>query len=61
MVSLKKLVENKISEIQNLATLPSIAMEIMSLTESDKSSMKVISRIIEKDITIASKILKIAN
>lgn len=61
MVSLRSLVENKISEIQNLATLPGIATEIMSLTESDRASMKEISKIIEKDMTIASKILKIAN
>ena len=61
MISLRSLVENKISEIQNLATLPGIATEIMGLTESDRSSMKEISKIIEKDMTIAAKILKIAN
>jgi len=61
MISLRSLVESKIPEIQNLATLPAIATEIMSLTESDRSSMKEISKIIEKDMTIASKILKISN
>jgi putative nucleotidyltransferase with HDIG domain len=61
MISLKKLVESKIGEIQNLATLPTIAAEVMSMAESERSSMKEISKLIEKDMTIASKILKIAN
>ena len=61
MVSLREEVYNRIGDFNELATLPAIAHEIMALTRSNKSSIGEIKKLIEKDPTIASKLLRIAN
>ncbi len=51
----------KISQIENIATLPHVATEILSILRNQNASMKQIAEIIEKDPSITAKILKISN
>ncbi len=54
-------IQNKIKYIDNLATLPSMATEILSLTRGSNASMRQIASVIEQDPSITTKILKISN
>ena len=54
-------VQNKVSKIENLATLPTIAAEILELLRSSGSSMRAIARVIEKDPSVTTKIIKVSN
>ena len=51
----------KLDKIENLPTLPSIAMEVNKLLQDHDTSIKELSMVIEKDQTIVSKILKLVN
>lgn len=50
-----------IKNIEGIPTLPSVAMEVMSLTRSPDVSIKEISECIHKDPALAMRVLKMAN
>lgn len=54
-------VQRKIYGIENLATLPNIATEIMEMIRRSSTSMREIARVIEKDASITAKIIKVSN
>lgn len=60
-MALPEAVQKRVSKIENLATLPSIAAEILDLLRSSHSGMREIARVIERDPSITAKILKVAN
>lgn len=51
----------KLDQIENLPTLPAIAMEVNKLVQDQDTSIKELSSVIEKDQAIVSKILKLVN
>ena len=51
----------KLDQIENLPTLPTIAMEVNKLVQNQDTSIKELSSVIEKDQAIVSKILKLVN
>jgi len=51
----------KLDRIDELLTLPTIAMEVNSMLQNMETSIKMLSDIIEKDQAIASKILRLVN
>ena len=51
----------KLDRIEDLPTLPSIAMEVNKMLEDYDTSIKTLSRTIEKDQAMVSKILKLVN
>lgn len=51
----------KIRSAENLPSLPLVAVEVLKLARSDKSSMADIARVIETDPALTSRILKVAN
>ncbi len=51
----------RLSEIHELPTLPEVVLRIQAMVNSDEGDAKMLSRIIEQDPAVASKILKIAN
>jgi HD-like signal output (HDOD) protein len=51
----------KIQSIIHLPSLPTIAMEVISVIENPKTNVHTLSQIIAKDQVLASKVLKIAN
>jgi putative nucleotidyltransferase with HDIG domain len=54
-------IQQRIKRIENLATLPTVATEILESIRSENSSMREISQIIEKDASVTTKILKVSN
>lgn len=54
-------IQRKVRGIENLATLPNIAAEILEKVRNSGSSMREISRIVEKDASITTKIIKVSN
>ena len=54
-------VQRKVSSIENLATLPNIATEILEMIRKSNSNMREIARVIEKDVSVTTKILKVSN
>lgn len=54
-------IQHKINRIENIATLPTIATEILNMMRNTQASMRAIARIIEKDPSITTKILKVSN
>lgn len=54
-------IKKRILSIENLPTLPTVAMEVMSLVRNPDSSMADIVKVIQNDPSITTKILKIAN
>lgn len=51
----------KLQNINNLATIPQNAMQIIHIINNPDSSIKEISNLIERDAPLTTKILKIAN
>jgi putative nucleotidyltransferase with HDIG domain len=51
----------QLDRIQNLPTLPAVAMEVNALIEDLDTSVNTLSRTIEKDPVIVSKLLKLVN
>ena len=51
----------RLSEIQNLPTLPEIVLRIQRLVMSEEGDATLLSRIIEQDPSLSAKILKVAN
>ncbi len=51
----------KISQADNLPTLPTVAVQVLQLMHSDNASVGEIARVIENDPALTSKILKVAN
>ncbi len=51
----------KVNQIESLATLPHIASDILDILRTSNSSMKEISRVIERDISVTTKIIKVSN
>ncbi|MBN1307198.1 MAG: HDOD domain-containing protein [Chitinispirillaceae bacterium] len=51
----------RISEIQQLPTLPEIVIRIQKLIMSEEGNATLLARIIEQDPALAAKILKVAN
>ena len=51
----------RLSEIQNLPTLPEIVLRIQRLIMSEEGNATLLSRIIEQDPSLTAKILKVAN
>lgn len=50
-----------LDKIENLPTLPTVAMEVNSLLQDYNTSIKKLSNVIENDQAIAAKILKLVN
>ena len=50
-----------IRNIQDIPTLPSVAMEVMTLAKTPDVSIKDISECIYKDPPLATKVLRMAN
>ncbi len=59
--SLKDRIIEIIGDIDSLPTLPHVASQIMELAMSSKSSIREMSKILESDPALTSKILKVAN
>ena len=53
--------KQKLDKIENLPTLPSIAIEVNQLLQDYDTSIKKLSIVIENDQAISSKILKLVN
>lgn len=51
----------KMNRIENLATLPNIAAEVLDMMRNTNSSMKEITRVVEKDASLTTKILRVSN
>jgi len=58
---LKKEIYLKLSSIKNLPVMPDLAIDLMSYTIDDDTSIKEISKIISRDPALAAQILKVAN
>ena len=56
-----KTILSKIDRIRDLPTLPFVALEVNRLFEDPDASLSVVSQVIEKDPSIAMKILKLVN
>jgi len=56
-----RLVLQAVKHLEDLPTLPTVAIEVMSLSRSPDVSIKAISECIHKDPPLAAKVLKIAN
>ncbi len=54
-------VKRKVTHVENIATLPSIAIEILEIIRNDQAGMKEIAKVIEKDPSVTTKILKVSN
>ena len=54
-------IRRAIQEMGNLPTLPNVALEVMRLTQDPKSTIPDLVRIVEKDVALASSILRAAN
>ena len=50
-----------IGDLDSLPTLPHVASQVMDLTMSSKASVRDISKILEGDPSLTSKVLKVAN
>lgn len=51
----------RLSEIHELPTLPEIAFRIQTLINSEETDIVMLSRIIEQDMALSAKLLKVAN
>jgi HD-like signal output (HDOD) protein len=58
---LPKEIQHQISKIENIATLPDVALKVLEAIQDSQSNMNQISKIIEKDASIAARLLKVAN
>lgn len=54
-------IQKKLDSIKDLPTLPAIAMEINSLLQASETTVETIAESIEKDQSIAAKVLKLIN
>jgi len=50
-----------IARLQSIPTLPTVALRVMEITANPKSSANDLMDIISPDVSLTSKILKIAN
>jgi putative nucleotidyltransferase with HDIG domain len=53
--------EKVIRRVEELPTLPAVITRILEVVENEQSSVKDLERVISRDQSIASKVLKIAN
>ena len=58
---MEKLILKAIEHLEDLPTLPSVAIEMMSLSRSPDVSIRAVSECIHKDPPLAAKVLKMAN
>ncbi|MRR35822.1 HDOD domain-containing protein [bacterium] len=58
---MERSVLDTIKNIEEIPTLPMVAMEVMSLSKTPNVSIKAISECIHKDPPLATKVLKLAN
>ena len=56
-----KMILKKLDRIENLPTLPAIAMDVNKMLQDFDTSIQELSRTIEKDQAMVSKILKLVN
>ncbi len=61
MTKSKEELRNFIITIKDMPSLPSIVMELLSSLSNDKISIQQITKILEKDPVLVSKILKVIN
>src|SRR5512145_3172526 len=54
-------IKYRLDKIENLPTLPAIAMEVNRLLQDYNTSINILSSVIENDQAIAAKILKLVN
>ena len=54
-------IKREVEKIGGLPTLPEVPMKILRLVANEESSMKDISKIIERDPSLTANILKVAN
>lgn len=57
----KEKIHSLIEKIEDLPTLPSIATQVMSIIEDDRSTSSDLAKVIKNDIPLTGKLLKIAN
>ena len=60
-MQIKKDIQNKISTLKNLPTLPHILVKLISACNEDEVNMLEVSKLVEKDPSLSSKILKLVN
>ncbi len=60
-MQVKKAILNKISTFKNLPTLPHILVKLISACNEDDVDLAKVSKIVEKDPSLAGKILKLVN
>jgi HD-like signal output (HDOD) protein/signal transduction histidine kinase len=60
-LQIKKSFLEQMSAITNLPTLPHILVKLIKTCNQDKGSLKEISRIVEKDPSLAGKVLRLVN
>ncbi len=58
---IKEKIISLIGDLDSLPTLPHVAAQVMDLTMSSRASVRDISRILEGDPSLTSKVLKVAN
>ncbi len=54
-------IAQRLSRVDNIATLPHVATEILSIIRRQNTTMRQIARVIEQDPSITAKLLRIAN
>src|SRR6266542_4292215 len=54
-------VETALGDLRKLPLLPATAQEAMALANDDATTLQKFSRLVEKDVTLATSILKLAN
>ncbi|MCK5077831.1 MAG: HDOD domain-containing protein [Calditrichia bacterium] len=58
---MKQEIIEQLEKIENIATIPGNAFQIIQLINDPDSSLNAISKLIEQDMSLTTKILKIAN
>jgi len=57
----KEKIRSLIEKVEDLPTLPSIATQVMSIIEDERSSSSDLAKVIKNDLPLTGKLLKIAN
>lgn len=54
-------IQNALSKIEYLPTIPETAREVLKLTDNELTAVVTLGKIIDKDVSISAKILNVAN
>lgn len=58
---LEREIARKLLEVEDLPTLPAIMQRVLAVVESDRSSAQDLTKILEQDMAISARILRLAN